>query len=86
MDAAPAPSQDTPALTSSHPVMDVPVSAEIAELTSRVAAAGLPAISIPCGQDKKGLPIGIQFIGKPFDELTILQVANFVEETLKNGH
>jgi aspartyl-tRNA(Asn)/glutamyl-tRNA(Gln) amidotransferase subunit A len=41
--------------------------------------AGVPAISIPCGTDGKGLPVGAQFIGRHFDEPTILQVADFVE-------
>jgi aspartyl-tRNA(Asn)/glutamyl-tRNA(Gln) amidotransferase subunit A len=41
--------------------------------------AGLPAISVPCGTDPRGLPIGVQFIGKQFDESTILKVADAVE-------
>jgi aspartyl-tRNA(Asn)/glutamyl-tRNA(Gln) amidotransferase subunit A len=38
--------------------------------------AGGPAISVPCGVDGKGLPIGVQFVGKQFDEPTILKVAD----------
>nr|GMC89628.1 fatty acid amide hydrolase-like [Ipomoea batatas] len=41
---------------------------------------GLPAISIPVGYDKQGLPIGLQFIGRPWGEATILQLAAAVEE------
>jgi aspartyl-tRNA(Asn)/glutamyl-tRNA(Gln) amidotransferase subunit A len=41
--------------------------------------AGIPAISIPCGVDGKGLPIGVQLLGKQFDEETILKVADFLE-------
>lgn len=41
--------------------------------------AGVPAISVPCGRDSKGLPIGAQFVGKHFDEATILRAADFVE-------
>jgi len=36
---------------------------------------GLPAISIPCGSDQRGLPIGLQIISKPFAEALILKVA-----------
>ena len=36
---------------------------------------GLPAVSIPCGADHRGLPIGLQLIAKPFDEALLLQVA-----------
>ncbi|MDK2903181.1 MAG: aspartyl-tRNA(Asn)/glutamyl-tRNA(Gln) amidotransferase subunit [Clostridiales bacterium] len=43
--------------------------------TVPVNIAGLPAISIPCGLDSRGLPIGLQIIGKAFDEETILRVA-----------
>ena len=44
--------------------------------------AGLPAISIPCGFTSDGLPIGLQIIGKPFDEVGILRVAHrFERET-----
>jgi aspartyl-tRNA(Asn)/glutamyl-tRNA(Gln) amidotransferase subunit A len=41
--------------------------------------AGVPAISVPCGDDARGLPIGVQFVGKQFDESTILRAADFVE-------
>lgn len=37
--------------------------------------AGLPGISVPCGFSSKTLPIGMQIIGKPFDEETVLQTA-----------
>ncbi len=41
--------------------------------------AGVPAISVPCGVDSKGLPIGLQLIGNHFDESTILRVGDFLE-------
>jgi aspartyl-tRNA(Asn)/glutamyl-tRNA(Gln) amidotransferase subunit A len=37
--------------------------------------AGLPGLSVPCGYDSRGLPIGLQLIGKRFDEETILRLA-----------
>jgi aspartyl-tRNA(Asn)/glutamyl-tRNA(Gln) amidotransferase subunit A len=42
---------------------------------------GLPAISLPCGFDRRGLPIGLQIAGRPFDELTVLRVAHAYERT-----
>jgi aspartyl-tRNA(Asn)/glutamyl-tRNA(Gln) amidotransferase subunit A len=50
--------------------------------TIPVNLAGLPAISLPCGFDDKGLPIGLQIIGKPLDEMLLLQTA-FLLETEK---
>ena len=41
--------------------------------------AGLPGISVPCGFDSQGLPIGLQLIGKPFDEETLLRLAHAAE-------
>jgi len=41
---------------------------------------GNPAASIPCGWTSEGLPIGMQIIGKRFDELTVLQVSKAFEE------
>ena len=43
--------------------------------TVPVNIAGLPAISVPCGKDGKNLPVGMQIIGKKFDELTVLRAA-----------
>ena len=48
-------------------------------LTVPVNLAGLPAISIPCGFDKKGLPIGLQLIGNVLEEDKILNAANIFE-------
>ena len=48
--------------------------------TVPVNAAGLPGVSIPCGVDKEGLPIGMQLIGKKFDEKTILNLAYRYEQ------
>ena len=48
--------------------------------TVPVNVAGVPAISVPVGKNSKGLPIGMQIIGKAFDEKTILKVARKCEE------
>ncbi len=49
-------------------------------LTVPVNLAGLPAISIPCGFDKNGLPIGLQLIGNVLEENKILNAANIFEK------
>ena len=51
--------------------------------TVSVNIAGLPGISIPCGVDKKGMPIGIQLIGNYFAEETILNAAYTFEQHVK---
>ncbi len=43
--------------------------------TNPTNLAGLPGISLPCGYTNDGLPIGLQFIGKPFDEQNVLNAA-----------
>jgi aspartyl-tRNA(Asn)/glutamyl-tRNA(Gln) amidotransferase subunit A len=43
--------------------------------------SGLPAASVPCGLSTEGLPIGLQVIGKPFDEATVLKVADAYERS-----
>jgi aspartyl-tRNA(Asn)/glutamyl-tRNA(Gln) amidotransferase subunit A len=48
--------------------------------TVPVNIAGLPALSLPCGQDAQGLPIGMQLIGKPFSEPTLYR-AGYAFET-----
>jgi len=49
--------------------------------TVSVNLAGLPAISLPCGEDGNGMPVGMQLIGKPFGEKIILQAAYSFEQT-----
>ena len=43
--------------------------------------AGLPGISVPCGFSSKGLPIGMQLIGKPLDEATLIRTAYTYEQS-----
>jgi amidase len=42
-------------------------------------ASGLPAIALPTGVDSQGLPVGIQLVGKPADEITLLGLATQLE-------
>lgn len=53
--------------------------------TIPVNLAGLPGMSVPCGFDQAGLPIGVQFIGRPFDEETLFAVAAAYEQTDSSG-
>ena len=46
---------------------------------------GFPAITVPCGFSKEGLPIGLQLAGKPFDEMTVLRAA-FAYEQATDWH
>jgi aspartyl-tRNA(Asn)/glutamyl-tRNA(Gln) amidotransferase subunit A len=41
---------------------------------------GVPAISIPCGFDRKGLPIAFQLVGKPFSESVLLHLAHAYQQ------
>ena len=50
--------------------------------TVPVNLAGLPGISIPAGLDKKGYPLGLQIIGKAFDEQNLLNIAYAMEEKI----
>lgn len=49
--------------------------------TISVNLATIPGLSIPCGLTKKGLPAGLQIMGKPFDEETLMRVAYTYEKT-----
>ena len=48
--------------------------------TVTVNMAGLPGISVPAGKDAQGLPMGLQLIGKAFDEETLFRTAGVLEE------
>jgi len=56
----------------------IPVS--LLDLTLPFNLAQLPAISFPCGFTKSGLPLGLQVVGKPFEETTILRVAHAYQQ------
>ncbi len=61
-----------------------PLEMYLADLcTVSVNIAGLPGISIPCGIDKSGLPIGMQLIGKAFGEECLIQAAYTYEQETK---
>ena len=59
---------------------DDPLAMYLADIYTVTAdLVGIPGISVPCGQTKAGLPIGLQVLGKHFDEGTVLRVANASE-------
>jgi aspartyl-tRNA(Asn)/glutamyl-tRNA(Gln) amidotransferase subunit A len=49
--------------------------------TVPVNLAGLPGISVPTGLDKKGLPLGLQLIGRPWEEAEMLNIAYSLESS-----
>jgi aspartyl-tRNA(Asn)/glutamyl-tRNA(Gln) amidotransferase subunit A len=64
---------------------DNPLAAYLEDVfTIPVNLAGLPGISLPCGNvevDGKALPVGLQLVGKPLDEATVLRVAHAYEQS-----
>lgn len=70
------PTSPTPAFKMGEK-MDDPLSMYLSDIfTISVNLAGLPGVSIPCGLTQENLPIGLQLIGKPFDEETLLRVGH----------
>ena len=62
--------------------MDDPIAMYLNDvLTVPASLAGLPAISVPAGLDKDKLPIGLQIVGRPFDEQTVFQIAEVIEKS-----
>ncbi len=60
--------------------IDDPLAMYLADVyTIAINLAGLPAISVSCGPGEGGMPVGLQFTGKPFDESTLLRVARAFE-------
>lgn len=61
-----------------------PVEAYMTDIcTVPVNIAGLPAVSVPCGLDGRGLPIGMQLIGNAFDDAVIMNAAYQYEQQVK---
>jgi aspartyl-tRNA(Asn)/glutamyl-tRNA(Gln) amidotransferase subunit A len=48
--------------------------AAIMQFTGVPSLTGLPSLAVPCGYDDEGLPVGMQIIGRPFDETTLFRV------------
>src|SRR5207302_212705 len=48
--------------------------------TVTVNMAGLPGLSVPAGRDAQGLPLGLQLIGRPFDEETLFALGEVIEQ------
>jgi len=77
------PTSPTPAFKLKEKMAD-PLTMYLSDIyTIPVNLAGLPALSLNCGYSKGGLPIGLQLIGKPFEEETILRVAFNYEQNNK---
>jgi aspartyl-tRNA(Asn)/glutamyl-tRNA(Gln) amidotransferase subunit A len=75
------PTAPTPAFRIGEKMMD-PLQMYLSDIfTIPVNLAGTPAVSIPCGLTAKGLPIGLQIMGRHFDEETLLRVAFTFEQS-----
>ena len=73
------PVMPTPAFQLGEKIED-PLQMYLSDLyTISASLAGLPAISLPCGFSRKGLPIGMQILGRPFEEDVVLRAARAYE-------
>ena len=75
VDAIVTPTTPTPAFKLGEKADD-PLAMYLADIFTVTAnLVGVPGISVPCGKSKEGLPIGLQILGRHFDEATVLQMA-----------
>lgn len=86
VDVLAAPSVPATAIRCDEPTLTWPDGSTEAAINAYVRLScpanitGLPALSVPCGVDGNGLPIGLQLIGRPFDEATVLRAGRVAEE------
>jgi aspartyl-tRNA(Asn)/glutamyl-tRNA(Gln) amidotransferase subunit A len=79
VDAIVTPTTPTPAFKLGEKTDD-PLQMYLADIYTVVGdLVGVPGISVPCGNTKSGLPIGVQILGKHFDESTVLRLGHAVE-------
>ncbi len=82
VDVIAAPTAPTPAFKLGEKIDD-PLAMYLADIYTVTAnLAGIPGISVPCGENHEGLPIGLQLFGRHFDEATLLRVAHGYESSL----
>src|SRR5712692_1137558 len=81
--AIPAPAVD--AVTVSIAGTTRPVHSVLTAFTAPFNSAGLPAITVPCGIDEHGLPIGVQIAGRPGADAFVLQVAHRCEQLIRSA-
>ena len=75
-----SPVMPTPAFPLGEKLQD-PLQMYLSDMyTISASLAGIPAISLPCGFSQAGLPIGLQLMGRPFEEATILRAAFAYEQ------
>jgi aspartyl-tRNA(Asn)/glutamyl-tRNA(Gln) amidotransferase subunit A len=80
VDALITPTSPVPAFKKGERTAD-PLAMYLADIyTISANLAGLPGLSIPCGFTKAGLPIGLQVLGKPFEESTLLAIGRAFEQ------
>ena len=80
VDVIAAPTAPTPAFKLGEKVND-PLAMYLADIYTVTAnLAGIPGISVPCGENHERLPIGLQLLGRHFDEATLLGVAHAYEQ------
>lgn len=77
--ASPTMSNPAPAFNN----VDVMTTARMPSFTGPYNLTGMPAISVPCGFTKAGLPVGLQLAGKPFDEPTVLRAAYTYQQRMR---
>src|SRR5579859_4715442 len=81
VDAVVTPTTPTPAFKLGEKADD-PLAMYLADIYTVTAdLVGIPGISVPCGKSKDGLPIGVQVLGRHFDEATILRLGHVVEHS-----
>jgi aspartyl-tRNA(Asn)/glutamyl-tRNA(Gln) amidotransferase subunit A len=82
VDVIAAPTAPTPAFKLGEKVDD-PLAMYLADIYTVTAnLAGIPGISVPCGENHEGLPIGLQLFARHFDEVTLLRAAHAYEQSV----
>jgi aspartyl-tRNA(Asn)/glutamyl-tRNA(Gln) amidotransferase subunit A len=92
VDALVLPTLPVPAISREQIYQDINIDGTIENATVALLRlnypfnlAGLPAISLPCGFTGNGLPVGLQLVGKPFEEPTVLRIA-YAYQQLTDWH